>query len=435
MEQLRIIKEMREKSGKTDDNIRPRYMVWENVPGAFSSNGGEDFRIVLEETARVVEKDTVIPGPPKEGWHYSGCIMGDGWSIAWRVHDAQFWGVPQRRKRISLVADFNGQTAPEILFERESMCGDISKSGEKREETPGTVGESLAFTGGGVQSEHFVQGTIKESDVEILTKSSSKEPILLESNQNHATIQTDGISTALPASMGMGGGYVPMVVGVDGYNQSTTGEKAKSLTNKATDSDHVPCVVHPMTTSKASYTMKSIEDCGQTLVATDYKDPQIVCYGLDQERRRNIKGEAVSPTITERAGTGGNNLPVVCESYIVRRLTPLECTRLQGFPDGWVDIGEWTDTKGKAHKESDTCKYKALGNSIALPFWDWMAERMVKYIDHPTMASLFDGIGGFPYVFSKHDCKPIWASEVENFCIAVTKRRFPSEDMEESNNT
>ena len=132
MEQIRIIKEMREHeihSGRAAESVRPRYMVWENVVGAFSSNGGEDFRAVLEETARVVAKDAVIPRPEK--WSYSGCIMGDGWSIAWRTHDAQFWGVPQRRRRISLVADFGGQTAPEILFEQGSLRGDSSESGEE----------------------------------------------------------------------------------------------------------------------------------------------------------------------------------------------------------------------------------------------------------------------------------------------------------------
>lgn len=137
MEQIRIIKEMREhdravRGADVDIRLlRPRYMVWENVPGAFSSNKGEDFRAVLEETARIVDKDAVIPEPPKGGrWTPSGCIMGDGWSIAWRVHDAQFWGVPQRRKRIALVADFGGESAPEILFERKSLSGDSEQSGE-----------------------------------------------------------------------------------------------------------------------------------------------------------------------------------------------------------------------------------------------------------------------------------------------------------------
>ena len=118
-------------------------------------------------------------------------------------------------------------------------------------------------------------------------------------------------------------------------------------------------------------------------------------------------------------------------SDVVRRLTPLECERLQGYPDGWTDIGEWTDTKGKKHKEADTPRYKALGNSIALPFWEWMAGRICKQYDRPpTMASLFDGIGGFPLVFSRHGCEPIWASEIEEFPIAVTKIHFPEVDNE-----
>ena len=116
---------------------------------------------------------------------------------------------------------------------------------------------------------------------------------------------------------------------------------------------------------------------------------------------------------------------------VVRRLTPLECERLQGYPDGWTDIGEWTDIKGRKHQDADSPRYKALGNSIALPFWQWMARRMAQYIDHePTMASLFDGIGGFPLVFSRAGVTPIWASEIEEFPIAVTKKRFPEVENE-----
>lgn len=135
-------------------------------------------------------------------------------------------------------------------------------------------------------------------------------------------------------------------------------------------------------------------------------------------------------TLSSRMGTGGGNTPMVMEKeLIVRRLTPLECERLQGFPDGWTDIGEWVDSKGKKHKSSDAPRYKALGNSIALPFWEWMAARMVQVLkdegtETSTMASLFDGIGGFPLVYSRNGCKPIWASEIEEFPIAVTKIRF-----------
>lgn len=151
MEQIRIIKEMREHdraTGRADEYIRPRWMVWENVPGALSSNNGEDFRIVLEETAKVSDPNASIPRSEK--WTNSGCIVGDGWSIAWRIHDAQFWGVPQRRKRISLVADFNGFAAPEVLFERKSVFGDIEQSRTEMEGSPfgteGSVGAASNYT-------------------------------------------------------------------------------------------------------------------------------------------------------------------------------------------------------------------------------------------------------------------------------------------------
>ena len=118
---------------------------------------------------------------------------------------------------------------------------------------------------------------------------------------------------------------------------------------------------------------------------------------------------------------------------IVRRLTPLECERLQGFPDGWTDIGSWTDTKGKKHKLSDAPRYQALGNSICTPFWEWLAERIALRMkldgaEALTMASLFDGIGGFPLVFQRKGVSPVWASEIEEFPIAVTKYHFPERE-------
>ena len=120
--------------------------------------------------------------------------------------------------------------------------------------------------------------------------------------------------------------------------------------------------------------------------------------------------------------------PPVVNTAVVRRLTPTECERLQGFPDGWTDIGEWTDSNGKLHKDSDSPRYKALGNSIALPFWQYLARRIcAQYERNITMASLFDGIGGFPLVFQRCGATPVWASEIEEFPIAVTKKRFPEE--------
>ena len=118
--------------------------------------------------------------------------------------------------------------------------------------------------------------------------------------------------------------------------------------------------------------------------------------------------------------------------WIVRRLTPTECERLQGYPDGWTDIGEWTDTKGKKHKAADSPRYKALGNSIALPQWFWIAQKMKQYLPAgATLGSLFDGIGGFPLVWETTYGKGTarWASEIEEFPIAVTKRRFGSENV------
>ena len=124
---------------------------------------------------------------------------------------------------------------------------------------------------------------------------------------------------------------------------------------------------------------------------------------------------------------GGSECLVARQNMIVRRLTPMECERLQGFPDRWTDIGEWRDSKGKLRKPSDSPRYKALGNSIALPFWDFLAKRIsAQYLRPVTMGSLFDGIGGFPLVFERHNGKGTarWASEIEEFPIAVTKLRF-----------
>lgn len=118
-EAIRIVKEMR----CATNGAKPRYIVWENVPGAFSSNKGQDFKSVLEAVCSVKESDPTVPEPPKGRWDYAGSILGDGYSVAWRTLDAQFWGVPQRRRRIFLVADFAGGSAEQILFESEGVSG------------------------------------------------------------------------------------------------------------------------------------------------------------------------------------------------------------------------------------------------------------------------------------------------------------------------
>lgn len=327
MEQIRIVREMRQhdrESGRTGWMVRPRYMVWENVPGAFSSGKpkGADFAAVLEEIIKVCEwGSTVSMCVPDDGWTKSGCYYADNgtWSIAWRVHDAQFWGVPQRRKRIALVADFGGLSAPEVLFERKSLSGDFIPGKAPREEIARVVGNSA------------------DPPVRSLT----------------------GNNPAVYDARGNGDGIIsPTLIG-----------------------DHQNRV-------------------------TDY-----TAITFSPEISKSLKAKAVDS-----------------KNYAsVRRLTPLECERLQGYPDGWTDIGDWVDSRGRKRHTSDTARYKALGNSIALPFWFWLLRRISAQYERPaTLGSLFDGIGGFPLCWERCNGNgtALWASEIEEFPIAVTKKRF-----------
>lgn len=127
-------------------------------------------------------------------------------------------------------------------------------------------------------------------------------------------------------------------------------------------------------------------------------------------------------------GGGGEPLDENTKT-VVRRLTPMECERLQGFPDNWTDMGDWIDSNGKKHKAADSPRYKAIGNSLALPFWKWLARRIVaQYEGKVTMGSLFDGISGFCIAFEEAGAKAVWASEIEEFCIAVAKKHFPEDE-------
>lgn len=159
-EAVRIIKEMRESdraTGRTDEHCRPRFAVWENVPGAFSSNKGEDFQAVLQALCEICDADVSVPMPEKGKWSKAGCIVGDGYSVAWRVYDAQYWGVPQRRKRISLIADFGSERAGEILFECESVRGNSEESAEARE---GTAADAEGSARGSCYAFHLQQDPI-----------------------------------------------------------------------------------------------------------------------------------------------------------------------------------------------------------------------------------------------------------------------------------
>lgn len=251
-------------------------------------------------------------------------------------------------------------------------------------------------------------------------------PIVLESNQNHATVCDTEVCTTLPASMGMGGGYVPMIVDkkqktvcfdFDPGASRDVGvlfleEVSKTISNGTCPGHHNGVVLR----KDVGEMQEDVETyVAETIAAVD-------C-------RNGSENEKVNGTLQAKEQGQNLNSNNVCRSgSVVRRLTPMECERLQGFPDGWTDIGEWVDSKGKKHKEADSPRYKALGNSIALPFWQWMAKRIsAQYERTPTMASLFDGIGGFPLVFSRAGVVPVWASEIEEFPMAVTKLRFPEE--------
>ena len=182
----------------------------------------------------------------------------------------------------------------------------------------------------------------------------------------------------------------------------------------------------PLTYAKQAIGIYKASDQASTCSARDYKDGTDLICAVDS--RNFTENSKVNGTL--QAGQSLNINNVVRTQMVVRRLTPLECERLQGFPDGWTDIGEWCDSKGKLHKPADAPRYKALGNSIALPFWDFLAKRIsAQYLRPVVMGSLFDGIGGFPLVFERHNGKGTarWASEIEEFPIAVTKKHFGEE--------
>lgn len=233
--------------------------------------------------------------------------------------------------------------------------------------------------------------------------------------QGGAEVRSDDRAPALTAAAGMSGNNQP-------NNRSTVGpDKPCSALHTFGE---VPAVC---------YQMQGFGDYREGDVASnckqrDYKDStDLVVSSVDC--RNFTEGGEINGTLQakESVGQSLNLQNTVRTGMIVRRLTPMECERLQGFPDHWTDIGEWRDSKGKLRKPSDSPRYKALGNSIALPFWDFLAKRIsAQYLRPVTMGSLFDGIGGFPLVFERHNGKGTarWASEIEEFPIAVTKLRF-----------
>ena len=472
MDQVRIVKEMRaedERRGVSDDFIRPRYLVWENVPGAFSSANGEDFRAVIEEIVHIKDSTCHVPRPDTGRWESAGAaILGDQFSLAWRVLDAQYWGVAQRRRRIFLVADFGGLTAPKILFEQERLLGDPAEGQGQGKGVTTTAGNSSADSGGSRVAE--------EKQVDIFA---------VHIDQREETINLNGISGALMATTNLQ--MQTFVAG--GMRKFESAEKEECLclndqggermdvsvdvtaTLRAGMSGHPPLV---MGIQQGSAGTEEIPDPALTEEAeTGGNNQQILFenHGIDA---RYTGPHEVAPTMSARYGTGGNNVPLVsdmpesyciagniidrevqnggnglgcqpdisytltsadrhavfsrqrsdeflqnrvtatqsarqhkdatdlvCEPYqntvgtigytdhkginnqyvsedkcivenrrLIRRLTPLECERLQGFPDHWTDIPG----------ASDSARYKALGNSVAIPCVDFVLRGIAYFL-------------------------------------------------------
>lgn len=520
---IRIIKEMRcATNGKY-----PRYIVWENVPGAFSSNGGEDFKAVLEAVIGVAEPETQVPMPEKNRWPYADCYMGDGWSIAYRVLDAQFWGVPQRRKRIYLVADFAGGRAFDILFKSEGLSGYSAESFRSWQRTAGSAADRTGTASLCLNDQGGQRMDVTDDVTATLRAEAHHPPCVLESAgfctehsaksrsigyeeetsptlragvvpaavalENHPTdsrvkIAEDGKVQTLTSRMGTGGGNVPLVMkirsGCEGGGKGPLIQTDKSATlscnndqtlfepkaygicskeSNAMKSDNPHSGIYEAETSRTidgnggnpgcnqggiavvesyaiqgsmigrndkngpqgdginedvSFTLNTVdrhavyamttgsftqvaEDKAPTVLARDYKDPTAVCYGIGRDTFNQGKNAKFAPTFEEELqptlvakGPGA-----IQSSYTVRRLTPTECARLQGFPDWWCDdlgiaeptmedIRYWYDvfethrrivgssTKPKSLKQiakwlrdphSDAAEYKMWGNGVALP--------------------------------------------------------------------
>ena len=451
MEMIRIIKEMREddkRNGRTGSDVRPRFMVWENVPGAFSSNKGEDFRIVLEEIVKVVSDCAVIPRPPKCKWRNVGVIMGDGFSVAWRVLDAQFWGVPQRRRRIALVADFGGCAAPEILFERESLSGDSQESGTpwegaagKTEKCPNTAVDGVkcltpwdyqskrVFDPDGSMCTYQAMADSGANNISVWYSFDSLASNSMKSANPHSGCREVEVSKTLDTtdpnpSKNQGGIAVvqPTLCLNDQGGSTMSVSEDVTGTLRAQEHGHQPAIciqgncIDRADTAGCNGKGWRDDDISFTLNTVDR--PAVY------DARGNGDGKT-APTLTGDHQNRVTDYTALTFQNLVRRLTPLECERLQGFPDGWTDIGEWTDTNGKVHKTSDSARYKALGNSIALPPWRYVLSGVIEYCGgEKTMASLFDGIGGFPLIWRELGGNTVWASEIEEFPIAVTKKHF-----------
>lgn len=448
-EAIRIIKEMR----SATNGKYPRYIIWENVPGAFSSQKGQDFRAVLEEIVRIKDETITVPFPENGKWTPSGSIVADDFSLAWRTLDAQYFGVAQRRRRIYLVADFRKECAEKILFEHQSLSGYTPQSLCSWERTATTIEDGVGATGfdgyngtltndvsstigtncgistgrNGVIS--FQPGALKrlgrapkEELTDTITANSgdNRMAVVIENHgqDSRYKIRYNGTSQTLVSTMGTGGNNVPLlldneniavciqgsVIGrADGNGPNGNGvNENKSFTLNTVDKHAVVYAIdRPAFNCGSAFGGGSITEDGinSTLVArgpSAVAEPSSFYPQMKAESQSLRKG--ISNTLVNGTNPGYQN-GIVESNYVVRRLTPSECAKLQGFPWWWAkdlgvdepsddDITFWKKVfedyrlvtsptkKVKTEKqiikwlknpESDSAEYKMWGNGIALP--------------------------------------------------------------------
>ncbi len=409
MEQVRIVKEMRNvdaNKGLPDDLVRPRYLVWENVPGAFSSTQGEDFLAVIEEIIHIKDSTCHVPRPDTGRWKSAGAaILGDRFSLAWRVLDAQYWGVAQRRRRIFLVADFGGLTAPKILFEQDRLFGNSTQSKSTGQGTSRTAKKSTDPTsrtcltleenrqtgllclndqgGNRMDISEEMTGTlcagmsghpplIAEQTRATGTRGNN-ELVLFENHgkdcRYHGPLQ---VAPTVAATYGTGGNNVPLLSQPMSFLQESYCIAGNIIDRKVQNGGNglgcQPDISYTLTgmdrhaVFRRQRSDQLVEnEVASTQSARQHKDATDLVY------QPNIFGQfpdgAYDKECSTLCASGG-------EYRLIRRLTPLECERLQGFPDGWTAIP----------RGSDSARYKALGNSVAIPCVDFVMRGIAYFL-------------------------------------------------------